>query len=279
MAVMSQKTRPAIQAGRFYPSDPKALMDSVEGFLQAACKGSLVSPKAILAPHAGFSYSGPVAGAAFAPWRAEADRIRRVVLLGPSHWVDFRGIALPEAVAMATPLGEIPLDAPGVATALQMPGVVVYDPAHSPEHALEVELPFLQGVLKSFTVVPLIVGRETDSRVQAVIEALWGGDETRFVLSSDLSHYLDYESAKRFDHGTADSILRLAAGELTPRRACGYRPLRGFLEAAAARGFQAAAVDLRNSGDTAGRRDDVVGYGAFHFASGSPASTPATAAA
>lgn len=223
------------------------------------------SPKAVIAPHAGYSYSGPVAGSAFAPWLADADRIKRVVLMGPSHWVDFRGIALPEALAMSTPLGEVPLDAAGVATALQVPGVVVYDAAHIPEHALEVELPFLQVVLKEFSVVPLVVGRETDARVQAVIDALWDGDETRFVLSSDLSHYLDYESAVRFDRGTSESILRLASGELTPRRACGYRPIRGFLEAAAARQMRVEAVDLRNSGDTAGRRDEVVGYGAFHL--------------
>lgn len=230
--------------------------------------GTVVRPKAVIAPHAGFSYSGPVAGSAFGVWAAESEVIRRVVVMGPSHWVDFRGIALPEALALATPLGEVALDAAGISAALEVPGVVVYDAAHTPEHAVEVELPFLQTVLKEFTVVPLVVGRETDVRVRAVIEALWGGPETRFVLSSDLSHYLDYDSAKRFDQGTADSILRLAAAELTPRRACGYRPIRGFLEAAADRGMRGEAVDLRNSGDVVGRREEVVGYGAFHFGEG-----------
>ncbi len=245
----------------------------VEEFLAAAKPGLIPNPKAIIAPHAGFSFSGAVAASAFAPWAAEADKIRRVVLLGPSHWLDFRGMALPGTRAMATPLGDVGLDSAAIAQALQLPGVIVYDAAHTPEHCLEVELPFLQVVLREFTIVPLVVGRETDARIRAVIDALWGGDETRFVISSDLSHFLDYDSARRFDQGTANSIESLTSIELTPRRACGFRAIRGFLEAAAGHRLKAAAVDLRNSGDTARRREEVVGYGAFHF--GSPVVTVA----
>lgn len=270
MSAPTQKVRPAVQAGRFYPNAPGALMSMVQEFISAARPGPFTSPKAIIAPHAGFSFSGAIAGSAFAPWAAEADRIRRVILLGPSHWLDFRGMALPDTVAMATPLGNVAIDPELVALSLQIPGVTVYDAAHTPEHCLEVELPFLQVVLREFTILPLVIGRETDARICALVESLWGGDETRFVLSSDLSHFLDYDSACRFDQGTATSIESLSSMELTPRRACGFRPIRGFLDAAAGRKLKAAAVDLRNSGDTAGRRNEVVGYGAFHFGPGQP---------
>lgn len=265
MNLQLHQVRPAVQAGRFYPATPEALVSAVRGYLAEGLKGPFSRCKAVIAPHAGMSYSGSVAGSAFAAWQSDADRVRRVVLLGPSHWVDFRGIALPEARAMATPLGEVPLDEPAVDLILQLPGVMTYHAAHTPEHCLEVELPFLQVLFRDFTIVPLVVGRETDDRVQAVIEALWGNEETRFVISSDLSHYLDYDSARRFDQGTAGSIVALTGSELTPRRACGYRPIRGFLDAALAHGLKGAAVDLRNSGDTAARKNEVVGYGAFHF--------------
>ncbi len=265
MKAPARTTRRPVQAGRFYPGTATELAATISGFLKQVESPPTRGPKAVIAPHAGYAYSGPVAASAFAPWVADAGRIRRVVVMGPSHWVDFRGVALADAMTFATPLGDVPVDEEGVELALGNPGVVVYDTAHSPEHCVEVELPFLQVILSAFTIVPLVVGRETDARVQAVVEALWGGDETRFVLSSDLSHYLDYEEARRLDRGTADLVERGGVGELSSRRACGYRPIRGFLEAAGPRGLKAHAVDLRNSGDTAGRQDSVVGYGAFHF--------------
>lgn len=268
MKLEYQPARPAVQAGRFYPASAEALEQVARKYLEEGKKGPFERCKAVIAPHAGYSYSGGVAGSSFAAWRKDAEVIKRVVLIGPSHWVDFRGIALPVARALSTPLGEVPVDGTAAGEILRMPGVITYHAAHTPEHCLEVELPFLQVMLRDFTIVPLVVGRETDDRVQSVVEALWGGDETRFVISSDLSHYLDYESARRFDQGTAGSIVSLAGAELTPRRACGYRPIRGFLEAAKGHGLKAAVVDLRNSGDTAGRRNEVVGYGAFHFGGG-----------
>lgn len=262
--------RPAAQAGRFYPSSPAALARQVEGYLDGAVRGTLTDPKAVVAPHAGYSYSGPVAGSAFAPWVAGAlpRTIRRVVLLGPSHWVDFPGLALPDAGAMATPLGEVHLDPESVAALSDLRQVRVFAPAHEVEHSLEVELPFLQAALApGFVVTPLVVGRASDDEVREVLERLWDGPETRFVLSSDLSHYLAYDEARRVDGETAGHVEALEATPLTASRACGYRVLRGFLGAAAARGLTAGTTDLRNSGDTAGPRHEVVGYGAFHFQS------------
>ena len=262
----SHGVRPAAQAGRFYPGSASALGRAAEEYLKHAVGGGLADPKAVIAPHAGYRYSGPIAGSAFAPWSGNADRIRRVVILGPTHSVDFQGIALPGFEAMATPLGEVPVDTESVAALAALPHVRVLPEAHASEHAIEVELPFLQVLFPAgFRIVPLVVGRETDAGVAAVIETLWGGPETRFVLSSDLSHYLTYPEAREIDGQTAEAIERRELQGVTASRACGCRPIRGFLLAADRRQLKGRIVDLRNSGDTAGSRDSVVGSGAFHF--------------
>ena len=262
----SPATRPAAQAGRFYPASPPSLARLVERFTSEARPGRSLSPKAVIAPHAGYTYSGPIAGSAFAPWLPDADRIRRVVLLGPSHWVSFPGLALPDVSALATPLGEVPVDLDAVRSLAAHPQVRVFSSAHEREHCLEVELPFLQVLLRDFAILPLVVGSASDEEVREVVDALWGGDETRFVISSDLSHYLGYDAARRLDRTTAGAIEESRPDVLTGDHACGYRPVRGFLAAAAGHGLTAETVDLRNSGDTAGPRDEVVGYGAFLFA-------------
>lgn len=267
MSLSPRKVRPAVQAGRFYPAPPGDLREQVREYLTSARKSSLSRVKAVVAPHAGFQYSGPVADSAFAAWAGEASVIRRIVLLGPSHWLDFRGIALPDVDAMSTPLGEMTIDAGASRRLRNLPGVCVLAEAHAPEHCLEVELPFLQELLPSFEIVPLVVGRETDANLELVIAQLWGGEETRFVISSDLSHYLGYEEARAFDKGTAGLVGDFEVKELSARRACGYRPLRGFLRCARSKDLKVEAVDLRTSGDTGGPRDSVVGYGAFHFGS------------
>jgi hypothetical protein len=266
--------RPAAVAGHFYPADPRELAAMVDDFVRAApVRGGRVDPKAVIAPHAGYLYSGPIGGSAFAAWARSADAIRRVVLLGPSHWVDFKGLALPDAVSFRTPLGEVPLDLEAVRSLLGLPQVRVFNPGHAHEHALEVELPFLQRTLKEFRIVPLVVGDAADREISDVIERLWGGPETRFVVSSDLSHYHDYPRAFELDHDTARAVEQLQAERLTGDRACGYRPIRGFVRSAARRGMWCEAVDLRNSGDTAGPKHRVVGYGAFYFGT-PPAAAP-----
>ncbi|MBL9137583.1 MAG: AmmeMemoRadiSam system protein B [Verrucomicrobiales bacterium] len=258
-------TRPAVQAGRFYPASADALGRKVEQFLEDGATSLIQDPKAVIAPHAGYSYSGPIAGSAFAPWVRNSGRCRRVVLLGPSHFVDFNGLALPPQTAWSTPLGTSAVDTDAIESLRGFSFVRVFGPAHEREHCLEVELPFLQAIFRDVTLVPLVVGRARDEDIAEVLDALWSGESTRVVISSDLSHYLDYEAAMSMDHDTAEIVERRDAVPLTPERACGFRAIRGLLRVAKKRDLKIATVDLRNSGDNGGSRDSVVGYGAFHL--------------
>jgi hypothetical protein len=265
-------TRPAAVAGRFYPARADALAAEIARCLDAVpSRGAdAPAPKLVIAPHAGTIYSGPIAAHAYARLAAARGRIARVVLLGPAHRVALRGLALPTVAAFATPLGTMPIDAGAAQRLAALPQVVASDAAHRDEHALEVQLPFLQAVLGAFTLVPLVVGRATRDEVAEVIETLWGGDETLVVISSDLSHYLPYAQAKDRDRATAQRIVDGDA-TLEHDEACGATPINGALLAAARHGLAARLLDLRNSGDTAGDRDRVVGYGAFEFvAAGGP---------
>lgn len=263
----SNPVRSPTQAGRFYPDGAIPLRASVERYLEGARRTD-VNPKAIIAPHAGYVYSGPVAGSAFAAWSGlpEAGQVRRIVLMGPSHQLAFEGVALSSATAYQTPLGQVPVDAEACAQLEMLPGVKYLDEAHATEHCLEVELPFLQCIFKDFALVPLVVGRASDHHVADVLEKIWGGPETRFVISSDLSHYLDYDAANALDQVTSAAIEGLEPQEIREHQACGRIPIRGLLVAAQRMGLKAHQVDLRNSGDTAGSKDRVVGYGAFVFA-------------
>lgn len=260
--------RQAAVAGRFYPRDPEELRRLITGFLASVPPSTEPAPKALIAPHAGYVYSGPIAASAYAQLSPAREVIKRIVLLGPSHFVALEGLAASSAEAFATPLGEVPVDTAAVSSLRALPQVRVLDEAHAQEHALEVHLPFLQVVLGSFSVVPLVVGDASPGQVSEVLDALWGGAETRLVVSSDLSHYLDYPAARQLDGATADAIEALAAERIGESQACGRMPIRGLLQAARARGLRARTIDLRNSGDTAGPRDQVVGYGAFAFDEG-----------
>lgn len=240
---------PAV-AGSFYPANKSALAAEVERLLSGAKAGA--PPKALISPHAGYEYSGPVAASAFR--RAMGAPYARVVLLGPCHYARLLGMALPEEDAFATPLGEVPIEA----AALPRDAA-----AHAQEHSLEVIVPFLQVALKSFTLVPLAVGFAEPDEVAGALDALWGGAETLIVISSDLSHYLPHDEAARMDAATAKEILAL--GRLDPEGACGAAAVNGLLVAARRRKLRAELVDLRNSGDTKGDKRRVVGYGAFAF--------------
>lgn len=253
---------PAV-AGSFYPDEPGVLAQDVRAML-AAAKPSEYSPKALVAPHAGYVYSGPIAASAYAALKNVAARIRRVVLLGPTHRVAVRGLALPGADAFATPLGMIQLDAEAAQAIAHLPQVTVNPHTHAMEHSLEVQLPFLQAVLPDFKLLPLAVGMATPQEVAEVLELLWGGEETLIVISSDLSHYLPYDVAKRVDNATVQSILELKHS-ISHEQACGGTPINGLLVAARRHHLAPHLLDLRNSGDTAGTRDGVVGYAAFAF--------------
>ena len=260
-------TRRAAVAGAFYPRDPVELRLAVRRHLadaEAATDEPL--PLAVIAPHAGYVYSGAVAASAYARLEPARGKVRRVALLGPSHHVPLRTIAAPAADAFETPLGRVPIDRVAIERIAALPQVEVRDDAHANEHSLEVHLPFLQEVLGSFSLVPLVVGDASPEAVAQVIEALWDDPGTLVVVSSDLSHYHDYETARRLDAATSEAIAKLDGAAIDPEGACGFHPVRGLLLAARRRGLTCRVVDLRTSGDTAGPRDRVVGYGSYVFA-------------
>jgi hypothetical protein len=257
--------RPAAVAGAFYPAQAEELATQVGAMLAAArTQEAAAHPKAIIAPHAGYIYSGAVAASAYARLRPLAGRIKRVVLLGPAHRVAVRGLALPGAAGFDTPLGRVPVDLSSPNRIADLPQVSVSAEAHVLEHSLEVHLPFLQSVLEDFSLLPLVVGRASAEEVAEVLDRVWGGDETLLVISSDLSHYLAYDQAQAVDRDTARAILNRQPS-LNPYQACGAIPVNGLLLAASRRGLRPELIDLRNSGDTAGDRRRVVGYGAFGF--------------
>jgi hypothetical protein len=255
--------QPAV-AGTFYPDNPAQLDAQLTAMLNAAAQPDIdpAAIKALVVPHAGYIYSGPVAATAFRLLQPRRDQIRRVVLLGPSHRIPFRGLALPTASRFRTPLGEISLDTRAIQSIATLPGVVRRDDAHAWEHSLEVQLPFLQEVLADFQLVPIVVGEADPETVAKVLEHLWGDGETLIVISSDLSHYLPYELAQQVDSETARAI-EARTDTLDGDQACGCRPLNGLLRLAKRKGLGVVTLDLRNSGDTAGGKDQVVGYGSY----------------
>ena len=260
---MTMIREPAV-AGSFYPGDARELGRTVDFLLDEAESGAAAAPKALIVPHAGYIYSGPVAAAAYARLRPFRDRYRRVVLLGPCHRIPVQGLALSSADVFRTPLGDVPLDKAAIA-ALDLPRVRVFDDTHVYEHSLEVHLPFLQAVLGKFTLVPIVVGNTRPERVADVLEALWGGAETLIVISSDLSHYLSYDNARMLDGHTCQAIEDLEIRGIDHESACGATPIGGLLIAAKRHGMKVKTLDLRNSGDTAGDRSHVVGYGSWEF--------------
>lgn len=262
--------RPPAVAGSFYPRQAAALREQVDRLLLQA-RDAIASPpprpKALIVPHAGYIYSGPTAAAGYV--MLDAAPPRRVVLLGPAHYVGFAGLALSSADAFETPLGEVEIDheAVDVLASSGLPQVFTSDGAHAPEHSLEVQLPFLQRVLGDFTLVPVVVGDAAAQEVRILLDACWGGDDTVVVISSDLSHYLPYDDARIVDADTVRRILQLRY-PLREGSACGLRGINGLLAAAPGHGLRPRLVDQRNSGDTAGDRNRVVGYASIAFEEG-----------
>ena len=265
---------PAV-AGQFYPSDASDLGAEIRVFFEEVQGAEGPAPKALIVPHAGYVYSGPVAATAYARLRPYRDLYTRVILLGPCHRVAVRGLALSGADVFRTPLGDVPLDQIAIA-GLAMPDVRVLDNTPELEHSLEVHLPFLQTVIESFSLVPLVVGDATRETVAEVIDALWGGPETLIVISSDLSRYLSYDDARLSDMKTCEAIESLAGENIDHEHACGATPIGGLLISAKRRGMQVTTLDLRNSGDTAGGRNQVVGYGSWLFLERSKTETIST---
>jgi len=268
---MSNDLRPAAVAGMFYPGSAATLARDVGLMLHSAASDfvsdvstALRRPKALVVPHAGYLYSGPIAASAYAQLNTRRQGIKRIILLGPTHRIAVNGIALPTCGAFVTPLGAVRLDRAALDSVAHLPQIVCSDEAHAEEHALEVQLPFLQILFGDFLLVPLAVGKVEPQVVADVIEHFWGGEETLIVISSDLSHYLPYAAARQVDDQTAQRILELDP-TLGHFQACGATPINGLLLAAQRHHMRVQLLDLRNSGDTAGDRSRVVGYAAFAF--------------
>ena len=265
LSTNSLKRMPAV-AGQFYPAEPAQLVNQVIDLLKSVKKRSSSDHvKALIAPHAGFIYSGPIAASAYKSLKQQSDQIHRVVLLGPSHRVGFHGIATISANEYQMPQGNIKIDRSSMNMIESLPQVQQLDKAHEFEHSLEVQLPFLQSILNDFTLVPLVVGDCQANQVAEVLELLWGGDETLIVISSDLSHFNNYDVACVQDQNTSDAILNLDPEKIQHNDACGRNPLNGLLVSAKKHNLKPDLIDLRNSGDTAGSHDRVVGYGAYLF--------------
>lgn len=251
--------------GKFYPENPEVLRQMIlEMLSEAQDKKDLPLPKAIIAPHAGYIYSGPIAASAYANLSHAKKKIKRVVVLAPAHHYPIDGIATTSADTYTTPLGKIKIDQETISK-LKVPYLYTIDEVFNHEHALEVHLPFLQIILGDFDLVPFLVGHADTDNVADLIENLWGGPETFFVISSDLSHHHPYSAAESLDQNTAKEIVNLNPEGFTYENACGARGIKGLLKVAAKKEMKTKLVDLRNSGDTAGSKDSVVGYGAFHF--------------
>jgi AmmeMemoRadiSam system protein B/AmmeMemoRadiSam system protein A len=260
--------RPAAVAGAFYPSESEELSALVMRFLreaQAQIPFDAPAPKAIVAPHAGYIYSGANAALAYARLNPAAKTINSVILMGPCHRVALKGVALSSAHTFATPLGEIPIDGKGALKIIDLPQVRLFDKSHAEEHSLEVQLPFLQVVLEHFKVLPMLVGDCPPSQIAEILDILWGGPETLIVISSDLSHFLDYDMARDLDAETARAIETLSPENINDNQACGRYPLKGFLALAKRRDLRVETLGLCNSGDTAGNKNRVVGYGSWAF--------------
>ncbi len=253
-------TRPPAVAGLFYPASSRELSATLDALMsQARTARAERPPKALIVPHAGYVYSGAIAATAYAAVAPWASRIRRVVVVAPAHRAYVRGLASAGATRMRTPLGDVAVDVEAVTKSR------VRDDAgaHAREHAVEVQLPFIQELFPEATVVPLVVGDAAPDEVGRALEALWGGDETLVVVSSDLSHYLPYDMGRARDEATAREVVALQP--VGADEACGAAAINGLLWVARRRGMRAELLDLRSSGDTAGPRDEVVGYGAFAF--------------
>jgi len=256
------RIRYAAVAGLFYPADPTQLHNDIQSMLSMVAPAAS-APKALIVPHAGYMYSGPIAASAFAQLINIRHSIKRVILLGPCHRVPLTGLATSSADYFETPLGNIKIDRKAISQIESLVQVKEYDLTHQQEHSLEVQLPFLQEVLGAFSLVPLVVGDTNAEEVSEVLERLWGGDETLIVISSDLSHYHDYNTAVTMDSETCHAIEDLNPSAIHYDQACGRNPVTGLLLAAKKHGLHATTLDLRNSGDTAGDKSSVVGYGAW----------------
>ncbi|MEE8331278.1 MAG: AmmeMemoRadiSam system protein B [Acidimicrobiia bacterium] len=260
---MGSVRAPAV-AGTFYPADAATLSAAVDDLLASGDPAPIdVDPMLLIVPHAGYVYSGPVAATAYRLLATMPEPPRRLVMVGPSHFVAVSGVATPNTRGLETPLGIVEVDAELAAAAEAHPAVAPGPAAHAREHSLEVQLPFLQRALGELTVLPLLTGEATPQEVAAVLDEAVDTEGVMGLISTDLSHYLDAATARRRDASTAAAVVELRPEDIGREDACGRTGLQAGLVLARTRGWACRLLDLRNSGDTAGPTDRVVGYGAF----------------
>ena len=258
-----EKIKQADVAGMFYPGEEASLRQMVDGFIQKALSFDL-RPRAIIAPHAGYIYSGSIAGTAYKTIAAVRDQIENVIIMSPAHRFYLRGIALHMADAFATPLGNIPVNIGIVKKIKQFSSVQWEERSFIQEHGLETHLPFIQRAFKpGIKIVPMIVGECQESEVAEILESVWEDPRNFVIISSDLSHFHSYADAKKLDRNTVDLIQNLDSQSLDTEFACGHYPICGLLNLARNRKLKIKALDIRSSGDTAGSKESVVGYGSF----------------
>jgi MEMO1 family protein len=263
MTNTDSSTRCAAVAGLFYADDPQQLNSDILQYLSHAHARNNITPRAIIAPHAGYIYSGPIAASAYKLLQPVSHKIHQIILLGPSHRVAFKGIATPGSQFFSTPLGAVKINMANCARAQALSFVDINKAAHKDEHSLEVHLPFLQSVLADFELTPLVVGDCNKNDVASLLDLFWNNDETLIIISTDLSHFHDYATAQKQDELTSEAIRSLQADKIHYEDACGRNPLNGLLTLASQRQLKIDCVDLRNSGDTAGDKSRVVGYGSY----------------
>ena len=264
MTIEIGSTREMAVAGSFYPAVEQQLYQEITELLDTA-NVSAPAPKALILPHAGYRYSGPIAASGYKLLLPLRSRIKKVVLLGPSHYVPFHGIATPGCDFFASPLGRLRIDRVNIDRLVLLTQVRQMDAAHRQEHSLEVHLPFISQVLGDVLLTPLVVGSTSVDEVAEVLETVWGQDETLIIISSDLSHYHDYKHAVKVDRITSKAILDFDYEQINHAMACGGDAIKGLLKVARAHHLHSLELDVRNSGDTSGSQDRVVGYGAYAF--------------
>ncbi|MHA1539874.1 MAG: AmmeMemoRadiSam system protein B [Alphaproteobacteria bacterium] len=272
MAIALDDVKPLKFSGSWYPQDATALREMVTDFVEGA-KPYPFAPKMMIVPHAGLRFSGSIAGTAYRILEAQKSKIERVILIGPSHRTNFKGIAIPSHAFFETPFGHLPVNQEALTALKNIDGVETSDAVFEEEHCLELQFPFVHQVLKNVSIVPMIVGLADPELVAAALAEIWGGEETVILISSDLSHYHDYMTARSLDKKSAGMIEALSP-KLTGMNACGHRVINGALQRAKNINMRVTGIDVRNSGDTVGSKDRVVGYGSFIFEYAASATLP-----
>ncbi len=249
-------------AGQFYPKERAQLIEMIENFSSSE-REIIYKPKAIIVPHAGFIYSGDIAAKAYKALIPLVDNYKKIILLSPAHRKSVTGVAYHNARKFACPIGDIPVNAELLSILKTNDSVYNDDEAFNFEHGLETHFPFISYIFRDISFLPLIVGNIDTQKLSDIFNLFWQADDILFIISSDLSHFHNYEICKTLDHETTQHIINLNYEKINHDAACGYYPLCGALKLAKDNNQKCYLLSLKNSGDSIGDKDSVVGYGSF----------------